>query len=295
MRAMLFAFLLTPFAMSAASLGGAAQAAEPLNVKLMTFNIRYKNAKDGPNGWALRREMAADVVRRFDGDFVNVQEAMPDQIADLRKMLPEYRIVGRTRESDPKRGESVLILYRDKRWRLDEERHGVFWLSDTPAKPGSMTWGNTLPRIVTWGRFVDRKTGRAVYVFNTHLDNASEPARKKSAVLLAQRIADRDPRDPVLVAGDFNVGESSDVLAHLTGRATQSPVKLIDTFRAAHPNDKRVGTFHAFHGGNGDGEKIDFILASPGVKVVSAEIIRKHRKDRYPSDHYPVTAELTLP
>jgi endonuclease/exonuclease/phosphatase family metal-dependent hydrolase len=58
----------------------------------MTFNIRYENDTDGANRWSLRRELATDVIRRFDGDFVGLQEAMPGQIADLSKMLPEYPI-----------------------------------------------------------------------------------------------------------------------------------------------------------------------------------------------------------
>jgi endonuclease/exonuclease/phosphatase family metal-dependent hydrolase len=294
MQVLILMIALTPSAMLHAASQESARAAAPLNVKVMTFNIRYENAGDGPNRWTLRRTMAANVIRQFDDDFVNLQEAMPGQTADLLKMLPEYRVVGRSREVDPKRGESVLILYRIKRWQLDEKQHGVFWLSDTPKTPGSATWGNSLPRIVAWGRFVDKNAGGALYVYNTHFDNASEPSRQKSAVLLARRIAGRERREPVLVAGDFNADESSPELAYLTGRAKQSPVKLIDTFRALHPKEKRVGTFHAFRGGDG-GEKIDFILASPGVKVRSAEILRGHDQGRYPSDHYPVTAEVTLP
>jgi endonuclease/exonuclease/phosphatase family metal-dependent hydrolase len=271
-----------------------ARAEDTLNVKIMTFNIRYDNPADGANRWALRRDLAADVIRRFDGDFVNLQEALPNQIADLLKMLPEYAWVGRSREADAKRGEAVPILYRTKRWRLDEKQQGTFWLSDTPQTAGSITWGNACPRVVTWGRFVDKKTGRPLCVYNTHLDNVSESSRQKSASLLARRIADREGREPVLVAGDFNSGESSVALAHLTGRAADSPVKLLDTFRAVHPKEKQVGTFHDFQGGVG-GDKIDYLLASPGAKVRSAEIVRNHRKALYPSDHYPVTAEVAFP
>jgi len=46
--------------------------------------------------------------------------------------------------------------------------------------PGSTTWGNKLPRVVAWGRFVDAKTGRGVYVYCTHFDNASESSRRNS-------------------------------------------------------------------------------------------------------------------
>lgn len=55
-----------------------------------------------------------------------------------------------------------------------------------------------------------------------------------------------------------------------------------------------VGTFNEFEGRR-DGAKIDYVFAEPGTRVRQAEIIRDHRGGRYPSDHYPVSARLTLP
>ena len=160
--------------------------------------------------------------------------------------------------------------------------------------PASATWGNTIPRIATWGRFVEKTTGRAVYVYNVHFDHRSEPSRQKSAILLAKRIAGRKHPDPVILTGDFNVGESSYAIGYLKGRQDQSPVKLVDTFRVLHPDEEVVGTFGGFRGTR-DGQKIDYLFALPGTKVLGAEIVYFNRDGRYPSDHYPVTAELVLP
>jgi endonuclease/exonuclease/phosphatase family metal-dependent hydrolase len=137
-----------------------------------------------------------------------------------------------------------------------------------------------------------------VYVYNTHFDHVSDISRQKSAELLAKRIAEQAKSEPVVVLGDFNSGESSAAISHLLGKKTKSPVQLVDTFRAVHPDEKQVGTFHDFHGGT-EGEKIDFILASPGVNVLAADILRDpisgSGKDAlYPSDHYPVTAEMSF-
>jgi endonuclease/exonuclease/phosphatase family metal-dependent hydrolase len=267
---------------------------KPLGVKAMTFNIRYSAAADGPDAWTERREMVVEVIRRFDGDFVGIQEALPDQIAYLRESLPAYRPIVRSRLADPQQGEAVPLLYRHQRWRLDETQQGTFWLSDTPEVPASTTWGNDIPRIVTWGRFVESRTGRAVYVYNVHFDHASEPSRQKSAILLAKRIAGRKNPDPVILTGDFNAGESSYAIRYLKGEQDRSPVKLLDTFRVQHPDEKIVGTFNEFRGAR-DGQKIDYVFALPGVKVLGAEIVYFNRDGRYPSDHYPVTAELLLP
>lgn len=267
---------------------------DQLRVKAMTFNVRYGAAGDGPNRWTERREMVADVIRRFDGDFVGVQEALPDQIAYLREALPTYRLIARSRQVDPQRGEAVPLLYRHKCWRLDEAEQGTFWLSDTPEVPASTTWGNDIPRIVTWGRFAESGTGRALYLYNVHFDHRSEPSRQKSAVLLAKRIAGRKHPDPVILTGDFNCGESSVAVRYLKGRQNQSPLKLLDTFRVQHPDEKVVGTFGGFRG-NREGEKIDYVFALPDVKVLRAEIVYFNREGRYPSDHYPVTAQMVLP
>jgi len=274
----------------------AVRADDSLAVKVMTFNIRCDNHGDGPNRWAPRRDAAAEVVRRFAGDFIGIQEAVPHQVADLQKALPEYRQLGRSREADPDGGESTPILYRHGRWRIDPVQSGWFWLSDTPEAAGSATWGNTIPRMVVWARFIDEKTGRGLYVFNTHFDHASEPARRRSAELLGRRIMARQGAEPVVVMGDFNAGEASYAMRHLTGQDADSPVKLVDTFRALHPDAQEVGTFHGFRGGTGNG-KIDHILMSPGGKVLAADILRDRipGEERYPSDHYPVTAELSLP
>ncbi len=277
----------------------AARADDRLTLKAMSFNIRQNTSVDGPNRWPKRRDAAIGLIRRFQGDFVGIQEALPDQMDDLRKMLPEYRVLGRSREADATRGEATPILYRHERWRLDPKQSGWFWLSDTPQKPGSITWGNACARMVTWARFIDGKTGRGMVVYNTHFDHVSEPSRQKSAALLARRIAERERPEPVVVMGDFNSGESAAAVLHLTGRVEGSLVKLADTFRVLHPDEKEVKTYHAFRGGTA-GEKIDYILASPGVKVLSAEILRDRaagdgRDARYPSDHYPVTAEMSFP
>jgi len=268
-----------------------AQAAEPIKLKAMTFNIRYDNPQDGPNRWEPRREWVAEMIRRFDGDFVGIQEALPNQLADLNRLLPEYRSIALSRDADPSRGEATPIFYRHERWTLDPDQHGTFWLSDTPDKPGSITWDNACPRIVTWGRFVEQPSGRAVYVYNTHFDHRSEAARQKAAMMLADRIAHQSQTGPIVVMGDLNSGESDVAVSVLTGQSQQSPIRLFDTFRTLHPDAKDVGTFHAFHGGVG-GKKIDYIFVKPEAKVLSAEIIHNHHDDLYPSDHYPVTAEV---
>jgi endonuclease/exonuclease/phosphatase family metal-dependent hydrolase len=262
-------------------------AAQPAPLTVMSFNIRYGTANDGENRWAARRGLLFDVLREQDADLIGLQEALDFQIDEILAAAPAYAAIGVGRDDGARKGEYVAILFRKD--RLQVAASGTFWFSDTPEVVRSTSWGNRITRICTWARFVDRD-GRAFWVYNVHLDHESQPSREKSVALLRQRIDERPLRsEPVIVTGDFNVGESNEALRALTaGRA------FVDTFRVAHPREKVVGTYTGFRPGRVEGEKIDYIFAPPGTEVLSAAIIRTARDGRYPSDHFPVVARLVL-
>jgi len=275
-------------------------AANGLELRVMTFNIRYGAANDGENNWMNRREMVYDVIRKNDSDVVGLQEALRFQIDEIRKALPMYGEIGVAREDGKTDGEYSAILYRTDRFKADES--GTFWLSDTPEVPGSNQWGGACVRICSWARFVEIKTGRAFYMFNLHMDHVSQPARQNSAVLISKRIASRKHLDPFIVTGDFNAGEKNPVITYLKGETalglpdetpSKSPVPLLDSFRVLHPDAEIVGTSHGFRGGR-KGNKIDYIFLPPVVQVLEAKILYDHVDGRYPSDHYPVIARLRI-
>ena len=255
--------------------------AEPLNV--MTFNVRYATANDGENRWANRKAFLFDVVRDANADLIGLQEALDAQLAEIVAAAPIYGVVGVGRDDGKTRGEYAAILYRRDRFHVAEA--GTFWFSDTPTVPASKSWGNNTTRICTWARFIDRG-GRAFWHYNVHLDHESQPSRERSTAFLAERIAARRPADePVIVTGDFNVGEANPAMS------TLRPL-LIDTFRVRYPEEKVVGTFSGFVSGTINGDKIDYILVLPGTEVLDAAIVRTARDGRYPSDHFPVTARI---
>ena len=264
---------------------------EPLSI--MSVNIRSGTAKDGDNHWSLRKDMLFDVVRERDADLVGLQEALAFQIDELIAAVPGYAVIGVGRDDAAKAGEFSAILFRRDRFRVADA--GTFWFSDTPDVPGSKTWGNNITRICTWARFIDRD-GRGFYHYNLHLDHESQPSRERSAALLRQRIDARaHPADPVVVTGDFNVGEKNPALSALTApAATGAAAFLIDTFRVLHPDETVVGTFTGFKFGETAGDKIDYVLVQPGTEVLSAAIIRTNKDNRYPSDHFPVVARVRL-
>jgi len=214
---------------------------------------------------------------------VGMQELLPFQREAFLAACPGYDAVGRGREADGSGEQSAILFLRA---RLELLETGNFWLSETPEIAGSKSWDSSLPRMCTWARFRDRATGKVLFVFNTHLDHRGELARQRGARLIMERIETRESEGPVVLTGDLNAVPDSPPLLELA--------PLTDAWRAAHPGEPDIGTFHGFHGGT-DGPRIDYILVTPDVKVIGAKVLAEGRDGRYPSDHHPVNALLSLP
>lgn len=261
-------------------------------MNVMTFNIRYGTAKDGENHWGKRRELVFDVFRDHQPDIVGLQEALGFQIEEIVEALPQYQYVGLGRDPGGG-GEYSAILYLKDDYQVIE--HETFWLSDTPNLP-SASWGNKLVRICTYARFHDIASGSSFYVFNTHFDHQSEDSRTQSALLIADRIANRKyPENPYILMGDFNSGEETQAIRSLLGKSTPAPhfgrAPLVDSFRVLHPTADKAGTFGAWSGEK-DGAKIDYVFVAPSIATLDAAIVWDNLNGQYPSDHYPVKATL---
>jgi endonuclease/exonuclease/phosphatase family metal-dependent hydrolase len=251
----------------------------------MTFNIRYGTAEDGPNHWENRKNKVFDLIAEEDCDFVGIQEALAFQVAELQDALPQYAYVGRTREAD-NRGEASPIFYKRELWNCLE--HGVFWLSETPEDEGSVGWDARLPRIATWAKFLHRKSGLEVFVYNTHYSHVSDNARIESSKLLASDIEKRADDRPVLLTGDFNAIQSSEAITTLTARMT-------DTYRQINRTAPGETAFGWRPHIVGTGKRIDYIFCSQHFAVHDAYVIDRAMDGGYPSDHNPVVAQVSIP
>ncbi len=280
--------LVTAVAVAFATITGAVgPALAQQELRVMSFNIRYGSAGDGPNHWDLRKDFLASVIDDEAPDIVGLQEALHHQIEFLLGRLPAYATVGVGRDDGKRAGEYSAILYRKDRFSVQQTE--TFWFSDTPSVVASTSWGNDITRICTWARFTTT-SGAPFYVYNLHFDHRSQPSREKSAALLRARIEARDPKAPFVVTGDFNAGEKNPAIAVLTAGGF-----VVDTFRVRHPDASPVGTSTGFTYGRVDGDKIDYVFVPPGVDVLDAAIVRTEKDGRYPSDHFPVTARIRLP
>jgi hypothetical protein len=111
----------------------------PLELAVMSFNIRRGTKQDGRNHWIYRRSLVHKVLNQYRPDVLGLQEALDFQISEIRAMLPGYECVG-IGSLGGSEGLHNTILYDAGLFVLSEE--GTFWLSDTPDIPGSKGWGN---------------------------------------------------------------------------------------------------------------------------------------------------------
>ena len=258
-------------------------------LRVMSFNIRYGKAPDGPNQWSHRRKLVIDRIRSFSPDILGLQECRDDQQADyIKRHLPEYLLFGVHRGGQ---GEPALemapVLVRQDRFHILE--WGYFWLSKTPDIPGSVSWGSALPRTVTWVQ-VESKTfpaGSLTFV-NAHFDHFSEVAILESAHVLHHYLDGLGDNMPVILVGDFNCSKNSPAyrVVRSTGNNQLQDALEVNALTGIS------GTFHDF-GRLTEPVSMDWLLVSPHFQVQEAGVDHFHRDRVYPSDHYPVYAVLS--
>jgi endonuclease/exonuclease/phosphatase family metal-dependent hydrolase len=259
-------------------------------VRVMTFNIRYSEPRDGENAWTNRKTKVADVIRFHKADIVGVQEALLSQLRDLDSLLPGFSRCGVGRDDGKEGGEYSAILYRRDRFRLMDCR--TFWLSETPDVPGKKGWDAAYPRIVTWAKFKDRVSGETFFDFNTHFDHRGETARTESAKLIHKRIAEIAGKYAFVLTGDLNVVE--DTAAYRTLADANATPRLFDArYASANAHFGGDSTFNEFKELQ-PGRKIDYIFVSQGVKVFEHGVLSDRWNGRWASDHLPVLAEIVV-
>ncbi|WP_250876533.1 endonuclease/exonuclease/phosphatase family protein [Luteibacter anthropi] len=253
------------------------------DLKVMSFNVRTITGPDGPNRWEMRRDLFADTIRRIDPDVIGTQELGQAQGDDTVARLPGYTWFGRDRYGGHK-DEHMGIFYRKDRLKVIES--GDFWLSDTPDKVASITWGNIFPRMVNWALFERIADHKRFYLLDTHFPyrDQDEDARTRSAREIAAWISKLPQGVPVVITGDFNTGPDSEAHALLTKT-------LKDAWIAAPTHDGPDATFHNFTGKTD--KRIDWVLYR-GVEAKSATTVTTSKDGRYPSDHFPVAVDFTL-
>lgn len=241
-------------------------------MKIMTFNLRYALADDGPNSWRFRNEFATRYMLDSGADVLCMQEVVPAVKEELTRSLGKaYALVGEGRLAEPRADDEInLVAYRKDSVELMAHEH--FWLSETPDVPGSR-----YPTQIHWPRtctHVRLKMKSGVYeLYATHLDNADPVARERG---LCEILGRAGTTGKTLVCGDMN-DVPKNVHAWVNGRLTD----LTDAIP------------YTYNGFGEETSKIDYILASKDIRVLSPCVCEhKMLGAMYVSDHFPMWIEL---
>ena len=275
-----------------------------------TYNIRYDNKDDSiaGNGWRQRCPVIAQLIRFHDFDIFGTQEGKANQLHDLRDSLHNYTYIGVGRDDGKEGGEFSAIFYKKDRFQLLDK--GNFWLSPITDKPNK-GWDAALPRICSWGKFKETKTGFIFYFFNLHMDHIGVVARRESAKLVLDTIRKMSNGIPTVLTGDFNVDQHNEsyTLINASGVLKDaymlSPVKyaLNGTFNSFNINRysssriDHIFLFKAFtvqrYGVLTDSYRTSNIPAADSATGNDADESNRQFAPRLPSDHYPVMAIIT--
>lgn len=269
-----------------------------LTHRVLCCNIRVALLEDEAKGvgWPQRKELCIDIIGKHKPDIISLQEVLKVQAEDFRKAFPEYMLLGFDGpEMDAyKEGYHGIaknpILFRTERYELLSA--GNYWLSETPLIAGSKSWGTARARNANWVRLRDRKTKKDFRVINLHLDHISEKARVEQTQMVVNECVQYQIEFPQILTGDFNASIETEVF---------SSIKLngwTDSFNSSNKDGLPIFTFHAFEGKKyskgAPFRKIDYIFSKGNIKPLSSKIIRDHYQDRYPSDHFFISADFEL-
>lgn len=259
-----------------------------VELRVMTFNVRFDNPEDGSMNWKFRREAVSALLDNQKIDLLGTQEVLKNQLDDFLRLLPEYGYVGVGRTDGKTAGEYSAVFYRKDRFQ--PVRSGNFWLSQTPDIPGSRGWDAACERIVTWAIFQEKKSGFRLAFFNTHFDHVGRTARREGAVLLMERIRKIAGPLPVILTGDFNATPESEPIGIILGHGL-----LLDSRKVAGQVSGPPWTFHGF-GRLAESERtlIDYIFVSPHFQVIEYSNISELKGEIYYSDHNPVMVVLKI-
>jgi endonuclease/exonuclease/phosphatase family metal-dependent hydrolase len=266
----------------------------PGTLRVATHNAHYiaLDAEDGPwsvAGWEKRKGAFGAAFRALDADVVAYQEMESFSRGDdgsvnlardyLLAENPGYRAAA---SGDWRHFPSTqAIFYRTARLTLLDQ--GWFFFSETPDVIYSRTFDGSYPAFASWARLAPVAGGKPFTVLNLHFDYSSRENRRRSAALVRARIAPWLTKgEPVILLGDLNERAGSAIIRDFEAQG----LAFAQTSGASYHFNRGINLFSA----------IDHIAVANGPAFVGPPVIfRQKFGGQWPSDHYPVVADITLP
>ena len=253
--------------------------------RVMSFNVRCKN--DGIQTITNRSKVAVEVIKQYAPDSFGVQECTPRWKRILAYNLDgKYACVGAARDYYGPFTEYSSIYYLKDKYNVIDS--GTFWLSETPEKRWTKSFDSACFRVASWALLENKETGERYTHINTHLDHVLESTRESQMKVLIECVNKVANGSPIVMTGDFNAYEDNSLVYNVACESFNDSKKVAKT-----SDTGRTFTSYGTKEEDGTGA-IDFIFTSPEVKVDTYKIIRNTVQDIYPSDHYPIVADIVI-
>ncbi|PHV69394.1 endonuclease [Sporanaerobium hydrogeniformans] len=257
-------------------------------MKIMTFNLRSDNILDIHNRWKKRKEIVYKVINKYQCDIIGLQEVTGQMEKDIKENMEAYQIFGEGRTKKLFLEKNNLLIKHNYPIQAPE----TFWLSSTPDRVGSSIWYSLFPRICTTA-IVEVKPGVCVRVYNTHLDCLLPYAREYGLKKIAQAMEKYQKQEdlPCILMGDFNATPESKLIKNFkNGVYSNKHFIAVQEMDSQLYKESTMGMFK----GKEKGMHIDYIFVSDDFNIKDVRIVRDNMEGKYPSDHYPIIADIEL-
>jgi len=249
-----------------------------MRLKILSCNIRnaLMREKQAKHEWYSRRQVLADLIRKFDPDILALQEDSEEQRRFLEAAFARsHRIFCDPAFYNADVAYNALLV----RNGIEVGESGSFWIA--PDERGvEKLEGSICQRHATWIRARARK--QHILIANVHLDHATEPAfKRREAKLLQDRIGGVFQRSPAMAVmlGDFNFVPDS------------APYRLLEESGwrdAARMRGNEQATFLGWDYQTADRIDYCWLSASLGERLMDYAVLQGPAEGPQPSDHCPV-------
>lgn len=269
-------------------------------LRLMTYNMLY-NAPEAEDKlpikhrWEDRKPRLLEYLLYATADVIGSQELQEDQVQEVMSFLGNtYGYYGEITRENEGRTDINAIFYNKIRLELIDSK--------------------TIPYIdghcqnaFTYCRFKDRSTNKEFVVLNTKLSWGNPDRRLAEAVQLNDYSSHFSSNDPVVVLGDFNLYPfilhksniffDGDYVERVLAGKNLKDAKSISAFGHFGPLCSITNsrdTLEPFIGAQLIGFVLDHILVNEEVEVLAHGIDTAKVAGEFPSDHFPVIAEVSF-
>ncbi|MGM9748632.1 MAG: endonuclease/exonuclease/phosphatase family protein [Candidatus Cryptobacteroides sp.] len=261
-----------------------------IDLRVGTYNLRMSSLdNDDPvNKWSVRKERLKTSIKENGFDIFGVQEvdlATQQWLKD--NFGSEYECWFFSPYSQAGTGDKAQgILFKKDKLSISDKH--FFWASETPQTCSVNDTGSSgnFRRGGHCAMFTHKETGIKFLFMNTHACLNKEPNAKYAYIYQEQEKLCNPNGLPSLFVGDMNA--RPDYEAPATYKKWWS-----DSYETAAKKSGATLSYNAFNSPTGK-YRIDYIYHRGSIQVKEFCINNKLYDNLYPSDHFPLWADITI-